>query len=248
MHLADPEFPPLYQPFAVKSPDDPVSAALVAIGKGEAEAGSLYWARATSAAHCAIVFEPEHPLSTSAQALVVGMVAIGDAIGAIGPPNLGITYGWPGAIYANGATVGEMHLLAPAGLQTADTPEWLILELNIAIKSDQVTHEPGEDASRTELWEEGAGDLDRTRIIESFSRHLLTWLDTWEADGFRQVHELWVFRAADRDAFVQVSAGEKRLEGTFVSLDDEGGVLIKTENGIEGLALTDAVQFTEAGP
>lgn len=245
MHLRDPEFPPLFSAVGVKAPDSPLSAALSAIGKGEAEAGDLFWARAVDIANCALVLEPEYGLARAMQIVPVAMVALGDAIGAIGPPNLGITYGWPGLIYANGGHVGDIAAYV-APHSAADTvPQWLVLTMEIVVKSAKPKGEPGDHVSATELWEEGAGDLDRTQILESFARHLLAWIDTWETDGFRQVHEMWMFRAADRDGFVSVDFGGRNSEGTMIGLDENGGLLVKTGDGISGIPLTDAVNIAE---
>ncbi len=245
MHLFDPEFPPLYAGHGVKAPGVPLLAALDAIGRGDAGGGDIFWARAVDAARCAIVMEPDHDLAKALQIIPVAMVALGDAIGAIGPPNLGITYGWPGTVYANGGRVGEIGAVVPPLKGDRAVPPWLVLTMELSIKRDHDRVEPGDNVHETELWEEGAGDLDRTAILESFTRHLLAWLDTWETNGFRQIHELWMFRAADRGGFISISIGDEVLEGTFLGLDDAGGVLVKTGTAMSGMPISAAARTME---
>jgi BirA family biotin operon repressor/biotin-[acetyl-CoA-carboxylase] ligase len=91
MHLADPEFPPIYSGHGIDAPDDPVSAAFAAVASGDGQGGDIYWARETAIASCAIVLEPGKPIEIALQAVPIAMVALGDALGAIAPPNVAVT-------------------------------------------------------------------------------------------------------------------------------------------------------------
>jgi hypothetical protein len=66
---------------------------------------------------------------------------------------------------------------------------------------------PGERMDATTLHEEGAGEVDRTQLIESVSRHFLTWVDTWQHEGFRPVHDNWTGRLPDDGKPVTVRDG-----------------------------------------
>lgn len=243
MHLSDPEFPPVYSGHPVKAPETPLPAAIAAIASGKAEAGHLFWARATENASCAIVLEPDRPLEVAMQAVPVAMVAVGDAVGAIAPPNVAVTYRWPGTILMNGARAGKIGAVLPVRPEAGGNVPWLVLTMDIAIRREGKTVEPGYRADETVLWEEGCGEIDRTRLLESFSRHLLAWMDSWEADGFGTVHEIWMFRAADRDEPVAINGKSGITNGTMIGIDDKGGLLVRTAQGVRGFSLADHALF-----
>jgi hypothetical protein len=71
-----------------------------------AGAGEVFWSQAVDRLDLAVVLEPEVDEACALQVHFVLMVACGDAVGAIGPPELALQYRWPTAILANGAQVG----------------------------------------------------------------------------------------------------------------------------------------------
>lgn len=244
--LEDPEFPPLIRGIPAGADDDPAGIALVGAASGEMSAGDIVWSRALSKARLAIILEPEVSAEKALSMVPLAMVTVADSIGAIGPPNLPITFDWPKTIFANGAVVGGVDMYFPDGTQRNDIPDFAVLSLSLDIfwgeddrSHDGSRHEPGKDLSRTVLHEEGAGDLDRTLIIESWARHFLAWIDTWEQDGFRSVHENWLFRADRRNETVSVQTGSANEEGILLGMDEHGGLLLKQDNNTRLVALAD---------
>ena len=47
---------------------------------------------------------------------------------------------------------------------------------------------------RTALHEEGFGEVETLPLLESFIRHFLAWMNTWQDDGFDQVCAAWIAR------------------------------------------------------
>ena len=78
----------------------------------------------------------------------------------------------------------------------SEIPAWLVVgaELDIA-----APREDRQEWSRTSLSEEAGPDITRTDILQSLSAHVLTWLNTWQEEGFRPVHDQWLFRAEGRE-------------------------------------------------
>ena len=69
----------------------------------------------------------------------------------------------------------------------------------------------------TSLAEEGAGFISRTRLVESICRHFMAWVNRWDDDGFKPLHDLWVQR-------LQVAAKWRCLTG----LSRTGSALTRT--------------------
>src|ERR1700687_5983455 len=62
---------------------------------GEAGAGTLVHVGRFDVVEFAVVLEPDEPLRTARRAFYVGLTALGDALGALAPPERPITFGWP---------------------------------------------------------------------------------------------------------------------------------------------------------
>ncbi len=241
MHLPDPTFPPLLTGHGVSAPNRPFDVAVRQADEGRLTAGDLVWARDTDRLDYAIVLEPDVVGDQAAEMLFLTMVALGDAVGALAPPEVGVYYRWPGGIDVNGANAGRARIaIAPSQASNAPPP-WMVVGLTLAIRSTDRRTEPGQIADRTTLYEEGCAEIDRTQLLESVSRHFLAWVDTWETEGFASVHETWLGRCRDVGETVTVETKQGVVTGTFVGLDDRGNLLLRTETGVESIMTLDAM-------
>ena len=227
MHMADPTFPPLLNGHSVKSPMDHFSHAVSGAISGDFGAGDCIWSRNTHRFDCAIVLEPDDPLNISKQIMHVAMVAFGDAFGALAPPEVGAMYSWPGDLRINGALVGEVRLAVSPERGENDCPLWMVLGIGAEMAGQPENLDPGENPDETSFFEEGCGDITRSEMIESFCRHFLTWLHTWEEDGFAPIHRAWMERAEKHNREVSLTHNNQDLKGVFLGLDDGGDMLIK---------------------
>ena len=90
--------------------------------------------------------------------------------------------------------------------------------------------EAGEQEGRTTLWDEGWEDvIDVSRLIESFARHLTTWLHRWREDGVRPVADAWLARAAGYRQSVALALPGANYAGILTGLDDAGGLVLTAE-------------------
>lgn len=239
----EPVFPPLLHGVAVAPGTDTASIAVAAVMAGEAGAGDLYWSQSEDRLNMAVVLEPDVPLARAAQMRHVLAVAFGDAFGAISPPEIGVHYRWPGDILVNGARAGAITLDVPAGLSPDQVPQWMVLGLDVAITLDLSVENPGEQPDRTTLHEEGAGEVTRTMLLESVSRHFLTWVDGWMNEGFKAVHENWLGRAMGSDQDITVCHAGATVSGRVTGMDEEGNLLFTPAgNPVQALALVDTVE------
>src|SRR5206468_306468 len=93
--------------------------------------------------------------------------------------------------------------------------------------------EPGLRPLSAALEEEGFDDLGSGRLVESFSRHLMSVLDLWQANGFDAVGKSYLARLG--------SLGGRRRD-----LDANGDLLIRPagESAIERHSLAAALAQT----
>jgi BirA family transcriptional regulator, biotin operon repressor / biotin---[acetyl-CoA-carboxylase] ligase len=224
MHLPDPKFPPLFTGHAVTAPLRPLADAALGAGAGRYGAGDLVWARATDRMALALVLEPDVPLATACQMSALALVAVVETLGHLCPPQLPVVSRWPGTILVNSGACGAVTLAAPINVASA-IPSWLVIGIELAISANS-RGEPGERPHETSLDEEGS-TVTRTDLIEALSTRLLAWLHTWQTEGFRQIHEHWLFRTEGR-ADDSVVDG---VQGRVLGLDDASNLLLQPSGG-----------------
>jgi len=242
MHLTEPTFPPLLNGIAVRGRPRPFELARAKAAAGVAEAGDVFWSRDTSRLDCAIVLEPEVETPRALHMLLTAMVAFGDALGAIAPPEVGVFYRWPAEILVNGARAGRLRVALPDDAREDSVPRWLVVGIEVDILADEKGPEPGFDADSTTLHAEGCEEIDRTRLVESFCRHFLVWVHTWNEDGFRPVHEAWLQRADGLNEEITVAHDGETLTGRFLGLDEAGNLLLKRGEGVTMLPLMEVAE------
>lgn len=248
MNLPDPIFPPLMTGHAVKAPQQPFPHACEEAAAGRLGAGDVVWARNLDRLQLAVVLEPDVERIRAREMLFVAMVALGDCLGALAPPEVAVTWGWPRNVYINGAKLGALSLKIAPEEDENGAPAWMIVAMDLPIKPDPKGPEPGLFVNRTTLFDEGCVELDRTALIESYCRHLLTWIHNWGEEGFRPVHEAWMFRANGRGEKIAIAYGGEELTGTFLGLDDHGNMLLNSESGAALLHVETALDEADMNP
>jgi len=230
-----PTFPPLLKGHRVAAGKSPVKRAKAMVAKGELGAGDLLWTEDTNNLLFCIILEPEVSRARCNEMLFLMMVAFGDAIGALAPPEMAITYRWPNDIQLNDASIGNCTLEFSEG-DVEGVPEWMIISLRVAIKPKDIMHDPGNEAWRTTMWEEGCGDITRTELLESTARHFINWMHSWNEEGFKTIHDQWSGRACEKAKIL-----DGLIDDEFIGLDENGNALIKSDNGIQVMDVVDAL-------
>lgn len=241
----DPTFPPMLHGHGVDADENVFETACRRAAEGSLGAGDVVWSRDRFRVELAIVLEPEVGMDIAEQMLPLAMAALGDCLGALTPPQVGVTFVWPATVFINGAPAGAFR--AAAALAEDDVPpDWMVIALGLRHLRAPSDPEPGETPDITWLGEEGGGELTQGEIIASYCRHFLTWLNHWNDDGFRPVHESWMFRAEHRNGDVDLTHAGERVAGAFAGLDDSGNMLVREEGGaVRALMLADIFERRE---
>lgn len=175
---------------------------------------------------------PEEPLAMALRVSFALTLGLSDALGAIAPPEVGVHLAWPDRIKVNGALCGALTVASSTSDPDAE-PDWLIVALDVPfVRADK--GEPGHNPDSTALFDEGCGDIELPDLIESYSRHMMNWLHIYLTDGFEPLHREWLAKADGRGEAITYPE-----DGTFVGLDENGGMILKTGNATRILELTD---------
>lgn len=208
---AELSLPPPFSVVRLRELGDAFAHAIsIAAEKG---AGTLVYVGRFDLAEFAVVLEPEEPLRQARRAFYAGMVALADALAVHAQPETSIGFTWPDSILVNGGLVGGARLGWPQGCAEDQTPPWLVFSAMIRTVS-MTGNEPGLTPMVTALDEEGFTDVMSSRVVESFARHFMTALDSWQESGFSAV-------AKDYLARLPVESGLRR------DIDDNGDLLLR---------------------
>ena len=227
------EFPPLLTGLAVVG-DPFVAACNAAVG---AEPGTVFYTPGEEVMQAAVLLTPEVALREAIGVSFAVSLGMNDALGVLAPPEVGVHLEWPDRIRVNGARCGRLRLAASAPDPAAE-PDWLVVGVELRVLPLGQA-EPGEIADQTCLHEEGCGEITSTLLIEAWARHMMNWLHIYLTEGFAPLHEEWRSKAHGLGEAVEYPEA-----GTFVGLDEWGGMILKGEGGTRILPLTDYQERT----
>lgn len=214
-----PTFPPLLRGEAVPQHSDPFAKAQSMALSG-ADPGLVCWSEDEAAMRAAITFAPEMPLQDAVGVSFAVAIGFCDSLGALAPPEVGVHFVWPNGFKVNGARCGHMRVAASTQDPEAE-PDWLAVAIDVPILPAK-DNEPGETPNETALIEEGCAGITSTALIESWSRHTLVWINRFLDDGFAPLHKDWCGRCDEIGEDIATPE-----PGTFVGLDEKGGMLLR---------------------
>jgi biotin-(acetyl-CoA carboxylase) ligase len=179
----------------------------------ERGAGTLVYVGRFDLAEFAVVLEPDEPLKQARRAFYAGMAALADALVAHAQPETEIAIDWPDSISVNRGLVGGGRLAWPQGTGEDETPAWLVFGAMIRTVSMSGS-EPGLNPLVTALEEEGFSDAMSDHVVESFARHFMVAVDSWQEKGFGAVAHSYLER-------LPADQGVRR------DIDESGDLLIR---------------------
>lgn len=179
----------------------------------EQGAGTLVYVGRFDLAEFAMVLEPDEPLRKARRSLYAGMAALADALAVHAQPETAITIDWPDSISVNAGLVGGGRLAWPQAIKEDETPPWLVFGAMIRTVSVSGI-EPGLNPLVTALEEEGFTDAMSDKVLESFARHFMVAVDSWQEKGFGAVAQSYLERLP-------------RESGLRRDIDDNGDLLVR---------------------
>ena len=232
--------PSIYRPLAITPPSEPFDVAC-AQATAQGEPGTFFWARREDRAQCAVLLAPDRPAAAALLVSYVALLGLCEALGAVAPPEVPVTFGWPDRFLVNDAFAGSIRVRMPAVEDPDAIPDWLAVGLDVLLAGDPEDPDPGRDVDRTSLYEEGCGDVTATALLENFARYFLNWINRWQDDGFAPVKAHWLARAVDYGEEVEFRLDGRRRAGKFVAIDDSGDLVLERAGKRRRLSLAAAL-------
>lgn len=219
---SDLSFPPLLRGEVALEGTDPFLAAS-ARAKTGADPGLIVHNGGGETLSAALLLAPEASLEDAMAMVFAAMLGLSDSLGALAPPEVAVQMVWPGGVLVNGARCGGFRAAASTADPEAE-PDWLVVGFDLALARGG---EPGARPDETALAEEGCGGVDPFRLLESWSRHTLVWINDWLETGIGRLHADWSARAPGIGEDATVALGGAARRGRFVGIDERGGMLLR---------------------
>ncbi len=230
-------FPPLMSGLEVTGPIEAFDTACAKAAMG-CDSGLIVYNLGANTLSAALVFAPEVPLSLAMSMLPTCGIGFQNALGALAPPEVAVHLEWGGGIRINGARCGTFRAMASDAAPDA-VPDWIVIGFSLPLwpESDR----PGETPDATALYAEGCVDVEAPRLLEAWARHALNWINRWEQDGPRALHEEWRGLAHGLGEPIKIDD----LDGTFMGVDEDFGMLLRDAEGTTQLIpLTSRLEAT----
>jgi len=240
-----PDTPPLFRTVPLAADDNVVREAVRAAAAG-ADPVTLFWADRGDRAQCAVTLSPHVPLREAAQMVHVGMTALGDALGAILPPLLVVSFRLPTTVLLNEAAVGRLRVCRPAGCDPEEVPDWLVLAIDIGITRFAEGSAAAADLTLTTFEDEGCAGITTGETNGAFARYLLTWIARWQKDGFGPVRTGWRAYAKMPDREIALQVNGEDIAGRFLGLSDTGDILLSAPEGERAISVVDLLETADA--
>lgn len=201
------------------------------------DAGLISYILGADRVEAALVFAPEVPLSKAMTMLPLCGIGFQNALGALAPPEVAVHLEWNGGIRINGAPCGRCRALS-ATRRPEEVPDWLVVGWTLPLIPDNA--ETGSNPDQTALYAEGCADVAPPALVEGWARHTLNRITRWEEEGPRAL-------AADWHGLVHgvgEAAARGALQGIFLGVDEDFGMLLRNENTTHLIPLTELLKDT----
>ena len=225
-----PSFPPLMSGQAVAGSEDPFDSACMQAALG-CDAGLITYNLAADTLKAALIFAPEVPLKQAMAMLPACGLGLQNALGALAPPEVAMHLGWNGNLYLNGGRCGGLRIAAATD-DASLVPNWLVVGFDLPLWP--ASEDSGDCPDDTALYAEGCADVSASDLLESWARHTLHWINRWEDDGPKSLHEDWRGLAHG----LGEATHQNDLDGTFLGVDEDFGMLLRDDATTHLIPLT----------
>lgn len=226
--IAGSRLPPLFR-LEVLDADADVSAEARLRAADGADPGLVLCVERPDIFDAAVILHPEVPLEKASLAVYVAMLGLGDALGAVVPPGIDVTFRWPNRIEANLGAMAEITLGIPDNAIPGAPPDWMVARALTVIGPIEDDWRQG-GFPETSLREEGCAEVTSGELLESFARHFLTWINRWEDDGFDPVRSMWLRHTqterTENGLEIAIQIAGAVYVDVLRSIDDDGAMVL----------------------
>lgn len=184
------------------------------------------WVSEPGNLYTSLVFRPQLAPKDLTALPYVAALSVRDAVIALGASSAEAQCKWPNDILLNGKKVSG--ILIESSARSAEKLDYIVIGIGI-----NLAHFPSNAAFPATSLKEQLGKLATPQqAIQALARSLRARLDVWDVNDFDPVREEWTACAWGLGQTRVVSTASESFEATLIGLDENGGLLAKTPEGI----------------
>ena len=173
---------------------------------------------------CSLALPLERDLSEAANLSFAAALAVAGALEPhVDPAKL--QFKWPNDVLLEQQKIAGILL----EVQRQGEVPWLIIGIGVNVSSAPANVQFPATALSEVLEEDVSVDVVMTGLAGRFA----DWLTVWRTQGFAPVREAWLKRAARINMDISVRLPHETLSGSFMGLDDDGGLRLRLADGDE---------------
>ncbi len=179
---------------------------------------SRRWLSPPGNLYLSIVLRPDTATARAPEIGFVAALAVADAVDALLPRHARATLKWPNDVLVNDGKI--------AGILAEQAGDAIVLGIGIDVLQapSGVSHKVSSIVGSGGL---ATVDGARDRLLAALGN----WLDVWEHDGFAPIRAAWLARAHPAGSVLNVQLGDRFINGRFAGLDEDGALLLDTQDG-----------------
>ena len=185
------------------------------------------WASPPGGVYLSIILRPSIKPSEALRFPLIAGVAVAQAIQEL--TDLKPKLKWPNDIIVKGRKVGG--ILTEMSAET-DRINYLIIGMGINVNTERTLFPKEIEDSATSLKEECEEEISRVKLVQRILTELESLYGDFKLSGFEPIRERWKALSNTIGAWVSISSGRESLEGEAIDIDQEGALILRSENGI----------------
>lgn len=168
--------------------------------------------------YLSLLLRPAVPAPRIAELGFVTALAVASTVNALLPKGVRPTLKWPNDVLVNGAKI--------AGILVEHIDDAVIVGIGI-----NILHAPANAsyAATTLVGCGGIASVDTARAL--LLKRLADQIDMWQTLGFAPIRHEWLTLGPTPGTTVQVTRDGQTMAGRFITLDEDGALLIETPQG-----------------
>lgn len=166
-----------------------------------------------------LLLRPEKGANEAAQLSFVAALAASDAVSVLAP-STSVRVKWPNDVLAEERKIAGILLESAGGGGRLD---WLAVGVGINL----IGFPPDTEFAATSLVHLGrppiAPRVAATHLAAAWSR----WYEKWLADGFGEIRDVWLSRAARLGERIRARLQTEETSGVFEGIDEDGALILR---------------------
>jgi len=180
--------------------------------------------------YLSLLLRPAVSAGQAAQLGFVAALALGDALEPLIGAGHALRFKWPNDVLLDGRKLAGILLESETAAAVAVAFVVIGMGINLAVAPS------GTEFPAISLAEAGIRGVSPGVLLDAFAHHFQGWYRRWRAEGFAPVRLAWLARAGGLGEAVLVRLERATLSGRFLDLDEEGALLLESDQGRRRIA------------